>query len=102
MFGRILSVALLLSTFTGSSQAFALSDCPVDVECGTSPITTFAALPLSGAQRLGWDLCGARAGKIRYRGRARLSKPDGCQPAHLHYRWSDRTGGSDGGFRFRG
>ena len=48
MFGRILSVALLLSTFTGSSQAFALSDCPVDVECGTSPITMLAALPLSG------------------------------------------------------
>ena len=48
MFGRILSVALLLSTVTASSQAFALSDCPVDVECGTSPITMLAALPLSG------------------------------------------------------
>ena len=48
MFGRILSVTLLLSTFTASSQAFALSPCPDDAECGISPITMFAALPLSG------------------------------------------------------
>ena len=48
MFGRILSVALLLSTFTASSQAFALSPCPTETECGVSPIATFAAFPISG------------------------------------------------------
>ena len=48
MFGRILSLALLFSAFTASFQAFALSECPADAECGTSPIATFAALPLTG------------------------------------------------------
>ena len=97
MFGRILSVALLLSTFTGSSQAFALSDCPVDVECGTSPITMLAALPLSGLSVL--------AGTFVVPALVKSDTEEG--PGYLslwlptcssNYRWSHGTGGSDGGF----
>ena len=48
MLTRFFTFVFLVTVISAPDRAEALSDCPVDAECGVSPMATFAALPLNG------------------------------------------------------